>query len=185
MKRALKILAVIITISFIGFKFWEYKFALETIPDELSVYKILYRKEHAWGFGPGGNETGIRVYELPEKAIEDIQKQGIEYFRNLPSNTNGGRNWRGRYQNWFETPIEVTRYWTDYMSLNDDADYSKQIPSISNYMNAYGFGLDIKPEIKKLADDAITNSGNYYAYGRIGIIIVIPKQKRVIYAYNG
>lgn len=71
------------------------------------------------------------------------------------------------------------------MSLKDDADYSKENPSILNYMNAYGFGIRISPEIKKLTDDAITKSGNYYAYGRIGIIIVIPAEKRVVYAYNG
>lgn len=171
--------------GFIGFKFWEYKFALNFVPEEFAAYKILYRKEEVWGFGPGGNETGIHVYELPEGTLKNIQELGMEYFRNLPSNTRKGRDWRGHYQDWSETPIKVTRHWTDYMSLGDDADYSKEIPSIHHYMNAYGFGLEIDPEIKKLVDDAITHPGSYYAYGRIGVIIIIPEQKRIIYAYNG
>lgn len=189
MKKAFVFLAAILALGTICFKYWEYQFYLSVVPDEFGVYKILYRKEEAWGFGPGGNETGIRVYELPEKIYQIIHEQGLEYLNSLPSSKIGrveGRyDWRGKYQNWLETPIRVTRHWTDYMSLPDDADYSKEVPSISHYIGAYGFGIIVDPEIKKLADDAIKSPGSYYAYGRVGFILVIPEKKCVIYIYNG
>lgn len=188
MKSKFKILAVIIVFCFIGFKILEYKFYLDSVPDEFGVYKILYSKERTARFGLGGNESGIRVYELPKETLEKIQKQGMEYFKNLPSNENAKirRDWRGHFQNWSETPVEVIKEWTNYMSLEEDADYSKEIPSIDNYVNTYGFGVDIDPEIKKLVDDAIASSGSYYAYGRIGMIIIVPEARKVIYAYyNG
>lgn len=184
-KHLIKILAITLVISAIAFKFLESKSPLELVPEELGASKILYTKEEAWGFGPGGNETGIHVYELPEDAFQKIQAQGIEYFKNLPSNTNGEGDWIGHYQDWKETPIKVSQYWTDYMSLGDNADYSKQIPSVYHYMNAYGFGLEIDPQIQKLVDDAITVKGNYYSYGRIGFILIIPEKRRIIYVYNG
>jgi len=71
------------------------------------------------------------------------------------------------------------------MGLPEDTDYSKQTPSVLHYMDAYGMAPAIDSDIKKLADDAITKTGSYYAYGRIGIIIVIPDQKRVVYVFNG
>ncbi|MCL4677765.1 MAG: hypothetical protein KJ017_04125 [Alphaproteobacteria bacterium] len=189
MKKAFLFILSILFLTVACFKFWEYQFYLSAVPQEFGVYKILYRQENAWGFGPGGNETGIRVYELPEQTYQIIQQQGLEYLNNLPSakarQVKGRSDWRGKYKNWLETPINVTRHWTDYMSLPDDADYSKEVPSISHYMSAYGFGLRIDPKIRNLADDALKSPGNYYAYGRIGVIIVIPQKKRVIYAYNG
>ncbi len=188
-KNSFLFLLSLLAVAIISFKYFEYRFYLSAVPSEFGVYRILYRQENAWGFGPGGNETGIRVYELPDRTYQIIQQQGLEYLNSLPSakigRVRGQYEWRGKYNNWLETPINVTRHWTDYMSLPEDADYSKEVPSISNYMNAYGFGLRIDPEIRNLADDSLKSPGNYYAYGRIGVIIVIPQKKRVIYAYNG
>lgn len=49
-----------------AFKIYERSFMLSIVPDALGVNSILYREEESWGFGPGGNEAGIRVYPLAE-----------------------------------------------------------------------------------------------------------------------
>lgn len=192
LKKTLKVFLIIILICFVGFKVLEYRFQLKAIPDGLGVWRLVYIAEEGGGFGPGANEGGIRVYALPEDAVEKIKKGGIEYLESLPMPHKNNRQlnkrnktWYGEYTKWNKTPIIVSKYWTDYMSLPEGADFSKEKPSVYNFTNAYGFGPRIDSKIAELADTAITTSGNFYAYGRIGIIIIIPDKKRLIYVYNG
>ena len=44
---------------------------------------------------------------------------------------------------------------------------------------------DFDANVQKQIDDSIQTSGSYFAYGRIGILIVSPKKRRVFYVYNG
>jgi hypothetical protein len=58
------------------------------VPAYLQVSKVLYVKEESWGFGPGGNETGLLVYELPADVAAAIggnrhQYEGVS-FRGCP-----------------------------------------------------------------------------------------------------
>jgi hypothetical protein len=39
--------------------------------------------------------------------------------------------------------------------------------------------------VESLVDDAISKPGSFYSHGRTGLVIVIPKAKRVIFAYAG
>lgn len=185
MRAALGIFVIIFICGFLAFEYYAYNFYLSFVPHELGVSKIQYRKEERWGFGPGGNATGIRVYQLPDNIANDIQNQGIGYFYKLSSSTKNKIDSREHYKNWLETPIQTTKHWTNYMSLSDDADYSIETPSINHYMGAYGFHIKINPAVEKMVNDAITKSGSYYAYGRSGVIIIIPEQRKIVYAYNG
>src|SRR5215212_4661710 len=99
---AVVILSVLL---FISFKLWERSHHLSFVPDGLSVSRILYVKEESWGFGPGANESGLIVYELPDNVAKEIQKAGIDYFAKMPQNAEHGRGRRGRYNKWQSTPI--------------------------------------------------------------------------------
>jgi hypothetical protein len=175
MKRFFTILAVSIVSVGIAFKIYEYNFYLSFVPKELKVWRIIYSENKSWGFGPGGNETGIVVYELPKDVADDIEKRGIRYFEEIPV-----RSGHGNFERWFSTPIEITKYWTDYMS-----EHPSSVPSIDNYLNAYGFGIPVSSDIKRMVDNAITKPNSYYSYGRIGVVIIAPDVKMVIYAFNG
>jgi len=56
---------------------------LSFAPKGLGVSKILYVAEESSGFGPGGNETGVIVYELPENAATEIEKNGVAYLEKI------------------------------------------------------------------------------------------------------
>lgn len=149
---------------------------LSVVPDALHVHSVLYSKEESWGFGPGGNEAGIRVYPLPQYIADEISRRGIEFFINMPPNQNQqSREWRGKYDKWLETPINANAsyYWKPE-GLN-----------IYDYICAYGVCINIDDEIVKQATEIISSEGSYYAYGRIGLIVVSPAKKLVIYMYNG
>lgn len=159
------------------FKIYERRFMLSVVPDALNVSAIAYSKEESWGFGPGGNEAGIRVYPLPEHVSKEIEARGgIDFFNTMPPNTDqNDREWRGRYTNWEETPIKTEGYW----------DSGKKRLDIYDYICAYGFCIDIEPEIVSQANEIVNAPGSYYAYGRIGVIIVSPGNNLVLYFYKG
>jgi hypothetical protein len=162
-------LIMLIAAPYAAFKIYERNFMLSAVPDALHVNSISYSKEEAWGFGPGGNEAGIRVYPLSEDVADEISKRGIAFFNNMPPNKNQqNRGWSGRYEKWQQTPIDANNHW-----------------SIYNYICAYGFCITIDDAVVKQATEIVNSEGSYYAYGRIGLIVVSPSKKLVIYMYNG
>lgn len=174
----LLLMILLLAVPFAAFKIYEQNFLLSFIPDALGVHSISYREEESWGFGPGGNEAGIRVYPLPEEAAKQISAHGIEFFNNMPPNQHQRkRRWRGDYYNWSETPIKPDNHW--------QRNEKTKTFTIYDYICAYGFCIDIKPAIVEEANSIINSSGSYYAYGRIGIIIVNPDKKLILYLYNG
>jgi len=173
---SLLLLFILIATPIIVFKIYEKNFMLREIPDALGWNNISYSKEKSWGFGPGGNEAGIRIYPLPENITEQITQHGIEFLKNMPPNKNkkktGGR---GTYSNWSETPIKSDKYWKQ----------QEGVLNIYDYICMYGFCIDIKPTIVELANSVVNKPGSYYAYGRIGLIVVSPSKKVILYMYNG
>lgn len=54
-----------------------------------------------------------------------------------------------------------------------------------DYICAYGFCIDVAPEVVNEANEIVNSAGSYYAQGRIGIIVASPKKKKVLYFHNG
>lgn len=179
--RWLILISSIFIVLIIGFKSYVYSYHLSFIPEGMRVWKVLYSKEEVWGFGPGGNETGVIVYELPSDVADEVEKNTLDYFSTLPSLQNS-RNWRGIYRTWNLTPIEED--WVKDIKKQEST-VTPYTTGIANYLDKYGFGIRIDAEVEKSINYAILASGNYYAYGRIGMIIVAPSIRRVFYVYNG
>jgi hypothetical protein len=176
---SLLLLVALIVGPFMAFKSYERSFMLSVVPDALHVTSISYSKEESWGFGPGGNEAGIRIYPLSNQVADEISQKGIEFFNNLPPNKDqDSRRWRGNYSEWSQTPISADgKRWKSKKetgSLN-----------IYDYICAYGFCIEIDDAMLKQATEIINSKGSYYAYGRIGLIVVSPSKKLVLYMYNG
>ena len=160
-----------------AWKYHEHEFLLQAVPDALEVRSIAYRNEESWGFGPGGNEAGIRFYALPEDVSRQAATQGMPYFEKLPANQDQRRrDWRGQYDGWRETPIR-----------GDDwkVDPATGLLNVIDYICAYGFCMDIPADRLAQANDIVNKPGSFYARGRIGMIVVSPKQRTVLYFYNG
>lgn len=156
---------------------------LNFLPKGLPVDDILYANEEYWGWGPGANETGFIAYKLPDTAAQAILQGGIAYLERLsPGRSASGYYWH--YEKWQETPILSDPHWLDNKQKRE-AITAAASPKIANYLNLYGFGIPIDPLIESELNTAIAKPKSYFAYGRIGIIIVIPDTRKVIYAYNG
>lgn len=174
----LLVMLLLVAAPFAAFKIYERNFLLSFIPDALGVHSISYREEESWGFGPGGNEAGIRVYPLSKEIASQITDHGIAFLHNMPPNQHQrNRRWQGDFSNWSETPIKPGHHWMP--------NEKTKTFNIYDYICAYGFCIDIKPEIVEEANWIINSPGSYYAYGRIGVIIVSSERKMILYLYNG
>lgn len=181
--RALKILLILVLLGVIGWHFFIRNHRLSFIPPEMNVSQILYAKEEAWGFGPGGNETGVIVYKLPEDEAARIIAGGINYLESFSSAKLGKpHSWHGKYREWYSTPISIkNESWFEIPA----SDLIMSTPDVNSYLNKYGFGISLTDDIEEIINTSIAMPGNYYAYGRIGMILVAPSIQRVFYIYNG
>lgn len=76
----LGVLVLLIAGGYGAFKLYEHNFRVAHAPAELEVTGINYAEEEAWGFGPGGNETGVIVYGLSESIAQKIATRGSPSF---------------------------------------------------------------------------------------------------------
>lgn len=182
-KIILTILFVVCVTITIGWQIIVRNHHLSFIPPEMNVSSILYTQEMAWGFGPGGNETGFIMYELPENIAERVRNEGLEYLSSFPSARLGKpHGWQGKYRKWNTTPIP--REDKSWFKIQPDGGLTPA-PQLSNYINRYGFGIPVRPDLETMFNEIIAAPGSYYAYGRIGVIVVAPSVQKVFYVYVG
>ena len=150
-----------ISICVLYYKYVEREHRLGLVPASLHISSILYANEESWGWGPGANETGIIVYELPDDIAKQIQKDGV-------------------YDNWNKTPI-ISSDWI----YDSEKESNTSQPTIGNYLGIYWNNISIDPVIQNEINNAISKSGSYFVYTRHGILIVMPDIQKVVYAYRG
>jgi hypothetical protein len=149
---------------------------LSAIPSDLNVSKILYRNEDYSG-------AGIVIYELPNETKEKIEKYGLQYLNTTYNKNNLPHNDDGIFKKWGETPISINEAWTGPV-MDGIPEYKTNIPQISNYLSRYNLGLNLDQQIELQINRVIQNSGSYFAYQNVRLIIVSPSDKIIVYAYS-
>lgn len=176
--RFLLLIFTLVATPFLASKSYERSFKLGVVPSALQVTSISYSEEKSWGFGPGGNEAGIRIFPLPDEVADDVCKRGIDFFNDLSSNSNTQYDQSGeRYEEWHSTPISAGNRWKS-SGVAGELD-------VYDYICAYGFCITIDDAVERQATEIINSKGSYYAYGRSGLIVVSPSKKLVLFMYNG
>lgn len=150
---------------------------LSFVPKELGVTHVLYTKVQSWGFGPGGNETGVVVYVLPDSISQKIQKNGISQILGLPVAERAHESGPGHSDSWQATPLKLEGLDENLNTIMSD--------QISHFLNRYGFGVEIDPQIEPQINRSISQSGSFAALGRNGVLIVSPALGRAFYVFNG
>jgi hypothetical protein len=148
----------------------EYRWRLGFIPASLHVHRVLYAKEKVWGLGPGGNEAGIIVYELPADAAQVVARQAAPYLSMLPGTG------RSQYQDWRATPIDPpVRVFDRILGSADICDVICEGPEDP--------GLRVDPQIVRLVNHTLARSGAYYSGGSNGLLIIAPATRRAVFVY--
>ena len=190
MKQAALVAKVFAAISVMGLSAWVavklymHRYHLSLVPSCLNVSRVLYVRESLWGIGPGGNETGVLVFGLPEDFVVTVKTGRIGFLRQACSKSAMSRKTGGRFTEWKATPMVAEIQWLVRESTSRGASASGS-PRIANFLDQYGFGISIDEEIQEMSDKALSEPGNYYHSGRTSLLIVIPDKRRVVYAYAG
>lgn len=184
---ALIALVVVVAVAFIWFKTYEYRFKMGFIPSGLTVMATIYESEEIWGFGPGGNETGMRVYELSTDSARRLiaasnALQDDSAIRGLMGRANAPQN---DYDEWRRTPVDPLTTALEW-GQRSNRGQERHPPRLREYLDVYGFGIPIDAEVERSFDNVIQTPGAFYAYGGGGAVIVVsPQTRRVFIAYAG
>src|SRR5262245_38462217 len=92
--------------GFLGYKALEYNFQLNLVPDKLGVRWISYVETARLDLGPGGLETGVIVYDLPEQVAQQILDQGMAFLADeKPSHSASGEVLID--ERWHPSPVDL------------------------------------------------------------------------------
>jgi hypothetical protein len=173
-----------------GFLAWKglvYRDHLRNVPEAMNVWWVRYAWEESSGFGlPGGYHTGIFVYDMPEAVKTELREKGLAWLNTLPPNS--WQSMQGSYNAWRATPVPTTYSWADPAACPPTTSdrymlgYPKGCPSISGLMDGYGL-LPFDRDVEVMVNEALFAPGAYYALGRWGILVLIPKRERIVYVF--
>ena len=149
-------------------------FRLGLVPATWGVSEVLYAKDESSGFGPGGNESGIVVYRLPNAIATQLQNRGIT-AEALSAKPDDER------PDWAETPVSDMDWRCEPVVVCA----APGRPMVENYLDRYGFGISIPKDLANELNSAISKPGAYYSHGRIGVLIVAPSVGKVYFVFSG
>jgi len=72
---AVLLIAIAASIAVKGLEFSKNSRYLRMVPAGLAVTEVIYAREDSWGFGQGGNETGVVVFGLSLDVASNIQQR--------------------------------------------------------------------------------------------------------------
>lgn len=135
------------------------------IPALLAATEITYSAETGGDIGPGANEGGLAAYALPDATLAALERQGLDFLA-TPELV------------WHPTPMGPAAE-----ALTDAATGH---PDIRQFIERY-VSVALDPAIERSLNEALATPGNYYAFPRAGIsvVIVVPSMARAFFAYNG
>jgi len=139
------------------------------------VSELVYVAESSGGIGPGANESGIRVFAMPESLLERIALDGVAYLNRLPrrqSEYGVGQPW-----DWKPTPVPSDDPGWTYAGKGS-------APALSDIMERY-WHTDVAPEIRQLVDRALGTEGNLYVIDRNDLFVMILAERKLVFAYGG
>jgi hypothetical protein len=144
------------------------------LPKEFGRLKVAYASERSFGFGPGGNETGIVVYDLPADLAAAVARGGVSYLASLDTS-------RSPLDGWIETPIALDGRWRP-----DDGGVVEPHapPGIGGFLFRYGWEVPLDPKVEAEVNGALFSPGSYLAYGRNGLMLISPGRRIVVRAYR-
>ena len=143
--------------------------ARSLVPAALHTTALEYNYEDILGIGgPGDNEQILRVFGLESEQAQHISQHGLPYLNALDNNLT-----------WQAGP------WPDSAKFYHGKAYKTPIP-ITSLINSFDAGTDeyrveLDAKQAQLAERMLYSPDSYYAYHRHGVLIISPKEEKLLY----
>ena len=168
----LALLATLLCLT--GCEYVEGLYALRALPPAVMPEAVVYAQNGTYGFGPGGNETGLNVIRIADAGADLVAQGGIPWLDAQPSS-------RIRPE-WATTPVPRNEFW---MGRKGHAMGAFPAPTVVAVLNQYGF-FDVPKDHQTALDAALNAPGSFYAFGPGGLVaVIVPKTRRAYVFYAG
>jgi hypothetical protein len=149
--------------------------AVRALPDGTGGWFVSFAENKTFGFGPGGNETGLNVVLLTAAGAARVKEGGVAWLQQQQGGRVAGP--------WSETPVPDTDTWR----LREDHAMGRlPSPSILALFYRYGFAIDVPDQHLTDIDHALNQPGSFYAFGPGGLLVlIVPETRRAYVAYAG
>ena len=160
MNRSHELILLTAVLIFSSFYFYDDYFYRRYIPEEIELgHRISITTESGVFEG-----CGTAVYLLNEETAREIESEGLVFFENLHSvNRDSGTN--SKWESWLATPREN---WT----------------RLENWQYELNCGGEIEANLFNRIVAGSTTKGAYYSLRDGAVLMVLPKQKMVVFSYR-
>ena len=144
-------------------------YARSLVPAAIHITAFEYNYEDFHGIGlPSDQEQILRVFGLESEQAQHISQQGLPYLNALDSNLT-----------WQAGP------WPDAAKYDKGKTGKTHIP-ITDLINSFDAGTDeyrveLDAEQAQLAECMLYSPDSYYTYQRHGVLIISPKEEKLLY----
>ena len=150
---------------------------LRLLPPGLSVTTRLYSNTNFGGFGPGSNEAGLIVFELPETLSAMLKIEGINALKTATAMPDTPPD---RRIQWREAPLDQTL--PDWKCGGERPSPCAGIVGFATHY--WHLTRPLPEDLVQLVDNALRTRGNFYGFYRGGVIAIVPEAERIVFAFN-
>ncbi|WCL52981.1 hypothetical protein [Gimibacter soli] len=169
-KPAVLIVVTFYVAAFLAWKYYSDSFYLSLAPANAGVQRIAYHAASDYDFGPGANGITVLIYYLKPETAAALLASPDAFIAGLEEG-NYGRDVHCRaFGEWKKTPV-----------LNRRSDTSKL--SFAAYVEPYIDSniLEMDRAYIPQIEEAFSSDENYYAWGRCGVFVLVPKKMQAVY----
>lgn len=172
--------ALVALVIWAGYIALSHAFYHSRMPEHAGVGRILYKRVQTFGFGPGGNETGLVVFRMSASAARRLQADPDAFLQKV---SEFGRGRCHRFTNWTETPFVPQ---DDYRWGEASTGVPPGSPAtIQEFTNQFGFGIRFKSRYVRMLNEAFAEPGSYMSSGRCAWVVLMPEQRAAAYIIVG
>ena len=161
------------------------RWAKDLLPPGLNVAQIRHVNVSDWRFaiGPGGNEAGFLVYDMAPEFSAKLDSNALEYLSSaLPVGPHGRR------LDWTSTPLQAgDKGFTCGRYVVQEGSRQQACEDVLQFAQKYWTLPENSqtPEFGAQANQALFQEGSFFAFTRIGLVILSPRDLRIFYAFRG
>lgn len=162
---------IIILLGWASFALFSAHFYRNQMPEHVGIGRVVYNNVKTFGFGPGGNETGLIIFTMSDRAAKALETDPERF---LASASVPRAERCGSFGEWAITPYTPER---DSGAAVVPARLDGPA-TIEEILNRYGFGIRLPPAHSHMLNEALAKRGSYLAESKCGRVFLMPAERR-------
>ena len=152
----------LVLVGYLYFQWAESRYFVKTIPTQLEIESTRHSNSESDFIREA---CGVHIYVLTEETIQEINKLGLDFFKNVNQGRGFKRDYYYTYGEWQKTPRH---------------DWKRS----ENYYELYDCGK-LSGKLLETVVNGGTKLGSFYTMGNEKSLMVIPSKQLLVLVHNG